>query len=167
MVHIYCGDGKGKTTAAVGLAVRMAGAGNKVLFAQFFKDGSSSEIGLLKTIANLSVHHCDTVKGRFVNLSEAQKQQAQQDYTAFLRQLLSMECDALILDEAISSCNHGVIPEEELTSYLRQWGEKREIILTGRNPSENLLKCAHYVTEMKKIRHPFDDGIPARYGIEY
>ena len=167
MVHIYCGDGKGKTTAAMGLALRMAGAGNRVAVGQFFKDGSSSEIALLKALPGVSVHHCATVKGRFANLNEAQKQQAQRDYTAFLRELLSMECDCLVLDEAVSSCNHGVIPEAELIAYLKRWGTAREIVLTGRSPSEALLACADYITEMTKRRHPFDAGIPARCGVEY
>ncbi len=167
MVHIYCGDGKGKTTAAMGLALRMAGAGNRVVVAQFFKDGSSSEISLLKGLPDVSVHHCNTVKGRFVNLSAKERQTARQDYTAFLRELLAMDCDCLVLDEAVSACNHGVIPEDEITVYLKQWSIAREIILTGRNPSAALLACADYVTEMVKHRHPFDSGIPARHGVEF
>lgn len=167
MVHIYCGDGKGKTTASVGLAVRMAGAGNQVVFAQFFKDGSSSEIKVLQSVPGIRVFHCNTVKGRFVNLTKAQQETVREDYTAFLRRLLRMDCDCLILDEAVSSCNHGVIPEEEITAYLKQWGTAREIVLTGRNPSESLCACADYITEMAKRRHPFDTGIPARPGVEY
>lgn len=167
MVHIYCGDGKGKTTAAMGLALRMAGAGSRVVVGQFFKDGSSSEITLLRNLPGVSVHHCDTVKGRYVNLSPEDRQTARQDYTAFLRELLTMDCDCLVLDEAVSACNHGVIPETEVAAYLRQWGVAREIVLTGRNPSAALLACADYVTEMVKRRHPFDEGIPARSGVEY
>lgn len=167
MVHIYCGDGKGKTTAAMGLALRMAGAGNRVVVGQFFKDGSSSEITPLESLPGLSVHHCDTVKGRFVNLSAEDRLTARRDYTAFLRVLLAMDCDCLVLDEAVSACNHGVIPESEVAAYLRHWGIAREIVLTGRNPSAALLDCADYITEMVKRRHPFDSGIPARFGVEY
>lgn len=167
MVHIYCGDGKGKTTAAMGLALRMAGAGNRVVVGQFFKDGSSSELALLKALPGVTVRHCDTVKGRFVNLSDEERQLARRDYTAFLRELLAVDCDCLVLDEAVSACNHGVIPEDEVTAYLKRWGIAREIILTGRNPSRTLFDCADYVTEMVKRRHPFDSGIPARRGVEY
>lgn len=169
MIHIYCGDGKGKTTAAVGLAVRMAGFGGRVLFGQFFKDGSSSEIVSLKALPNLTVRHCKTIPGRFIRLTPEQRQIVSSDYTQYLRDLLdnSVRYDMLILDEVISACNHGTVPERLLLSFLDSLPEGIEVVLTGRNPSEALLAQADYVTEMCKRRHPFDNGIPAREGIEF
>lgn len=169
MIHIYCGDGKGKTTAAVGLAVRMAGFGGRVLFGQFFKDGSSSEIVSLKALPNLTVRHCKTIPGRFIRLTPEQRQIVSSDYTQYLRDLLdnSVRYDMLILDEVISACNHGTVPESLLLSFLDSLPEGIEVVLTGRNPSEALLARADYVTEMCKRRHPFDNGIPAREGIEF
>ena len=76
LLHIYCGDGKGKTTAAVGLTVRAAGAGIPVVFAQFFKSGGSSEVKILRQIANVHTVHCQTVHGRFSKMTDAQRQQA-------------------------------------------------------------------------------------------
>lgn len=169
MIHIYCGDGKGKTTAAVGLAVRMAGFGGKVLLGQFFKDGSSSEMAALRQIPNITLRHCVTIPGRFVRLSPEQRQQVSRDYTAYLRELLDSagSFDLLVLDEVISACNHGTVPEEMLLAFLDSLPEDREVVLTGRNPSEALVNRADYVSEVRKVKHPFDRGITAREGIEY
>ncbi len=169
MIHIYCGDGKGKTTAAIGLAVRMAGFGGKMLFGQFFKDGSSSEISSLKLLPNVTTLHCHTIPGRYIRLNEQQRRQVAADYTAYLKNQLELakDCDLLVLDEVISACNHGTVPEDMLTAFLDRLPEGKEVILTGRNPSEALVQRADYVSEVKKIKHPFDRGITAREGIEY
>lgn len=169
LIHIYCGDGKGKTTAAVGLTLRSAGAGNRVVFTQFFKDGSSSEISLLRQIPGISVLHTKTVGGFWKCMTTEQQAQASRDYT----ELFHIACeraknmDLLVLDEVISACNHGTVPEEALLEFLQNKPENLEVVLTGRNPSEALLAQADYVTEMKKIKHPFDHGVLARKGIEY
>lgn len=169
MIHIYCGDGKGKTTAAVGLAVRMAGFGGKVLFGQLFKDGSSSEIAVLKSVPNITVRHCATIPGRFLRLTPEQRAIVAGDYTAYLQGLLAdaQGYDLLVLDEVISACNHGTVPTQMLLDFLDKVPEEREVVLTGRNPSEALLTRADYVTRMEKVKHPFDRGITAREGIEY
>lgn len=169
MVHIYCGDGKGKTTASMGLAIRMAGFGGQVVVGQFFKDGSSSEMHILRSVPGITVRHCVTVPGRYRNLTPEQRTQVQRDYTAYLQELFALAegKDLLVLDEAVSACNHGIIPEAEVVEFLKSHAFSMEIVLTGRNPSKNLLDCADYVTEMCKRAHPFDNGIPARAGIEY
>jgi len=169
MVHIYCGDGKGKTTAAMGLALRMAGAGRNVLIGQFFKDGSSGEIKVLKTIPGVEVLHCETVPGRYVHMTEPQKVQARKDYTAYLLTLLERgeTSDLLVLDEVISALNRGIVPMEPVTAFLRDFGQKLEVVLTGRNPAPELVELADYVTEMRKEKHPFDKGVRARKGVEF
>ena len=169
MIHIYCGDGKGKTTAAMGLAARMAGRGKTVLIGQFFKDGSSGEIQALKALPGIQTIHCHTVPGLFSRMTEDQRAQAKTDYTAYLLDLLKKgrDADLLVLDEAISALNRGIIPAEPLLSYLQAQGRTQEIVLTGRNPKEELLALADYVTEMVKRRHPFDRGIKARRGVEF
>ena len=168
-VHIYCGDGKGKTTAAVGLAIRAAGAGKRVLFTQFFKDGSSSEIRILNQIDDIQVMHKQTVRGFFSRMTPEQREIAARDYTQHFREICALcrDKDVLILDEIISACNHGTIQESELVSFLENRPENLEVVLTGRNPSSELMATADYVTEMGKIKHPFDQGIAARQGIEY
>ena len=169
LIHLYCGDGKGKTTAAVGLAVRAAGAGKHVVVTQVFEDGSSSELGVLRRIPNLRVMHCRTVPGFWRNMNEVQRAQASADYTRLFHEVLEAArgAELLILDEIIPACNHGAVPENLLTDFLDGKPEKLEVVLTGRNPSPALLERADYITEMRKCRHPFDQGIPARKGIEF
>ena len=169
MIHLYCGDGKGKTTAAMGLALRMAGAGKQVLVGQFFKNGSSSEIKALSAVPGVETLHCVTVPGLYSRRTEQQRQQARRDYTAYLTELLAKAegKDLLVLDEAVSACRHGSIPEETLLRYLDTYRETMEIVLTGREPSEALQARADYITEMCKRRHPFDRGIRARKGVEF
>ncbi len=169
LVHIYCGDGKGKTTAAAGLAVRAAGAGKKVLFVQFFKDGTSSECDVLGKLDNITITVCHKHYGLFKRMSEEEKRNAAEDYGALLEKAISAapSFDLLVLDEAVSACNHGTVSEERLAAFIETRPETLEVVLTGRSPSERLLSLADYVTEMIKIKHPFDEGVPARKGIEY
>ena len=163
------GDGKGKTTAAIGLAIRAAGAGRKVVFAQFFKDGSSSEIGILKTVENIRTVHCNTVRGFWRRMDDSQKAQAGKDYTAFLAEviLLAKDADLLVMDEIISACNHATVAESIVSDFLRNKPKDLEVVLTGRNPSKSLLELADYVSEIRKIKHPYDCGVAAREGIEF
>lgn len=167
-IHLYCGDGKGKSTAAAGLALRCAGSGNKVLFVQFFKDGSSGEIELLRR-AGITTMHSKTIPGMVFQLSHTQIRTVQRDYTALLQQAVDIAqgYDMLILDEIVSTCGYGIVPEEKLLNFLDHRPEHLEVILTGRNPSEEMKKRADYITEMKKHAHPFDKGQIARKGIEY
>lgn len=169
LIHLYCGDGKGKTSAAVGLAVRASGAGQQVVFTQFFKDGSSSEIESLKRLPGIRTIHANTVKGFYHAMSPEQREQAREDYTALFRQVTdaARDADLLILDEIVSACNRGVVPETLVTDFLRCKPQQLEVVLTGRDPSPALTELADYITEMRKLRHPFDRGIPARKGIEF
>lgn len=170
LIHLYCGDGKGKTTAAAGLALRAAGAGRRVLFVQFFKNGDSSELGPLRALDNVAVAVSDRRHGFFRHMDAAERETAAADYSALFSDALRIAregADLLVLDEAVSACNHGMISETELLRFLREKPEGLEVVLTGRAPSPALLSAADYVTEMKKIKHPYDRGIPARKGIEF
>ncbi len=172
MIEIYCGDGKGKTTAAVGLAVRAAGHNIRVLFIQFMKGGSSGEISVLKNIPNISVFYTPVFYGFVKNMSDDEKAEMLGHYTELLKKA---ECEikeagnekiVLILDEVIHACNFDLLDENELIKIMDNIGESTELVLTGRNPSEELVKRADYISEIKKIKHPFDRGITAREGIE-
>ena len=169
LIHLYCGDGKGKTTAAVGLAVRASGAGKQVVFTQFFKDGSSSEVESLKRLPGIRTMHAQTVRGFYRSMNEQQRQQARQDYTALFRQVTdaAKDADLLILDEIVSACNRGVVPEKLVTDFLRSKPQQLEVVLTGREPSPALTVLADYITEMRKLRHPYDRCVAARRGIEF
>ena len=102
-------------------------------------------------------------------MSEEEKENAAKDYGELLEKALSEapDADLLVLDEAISSCNHKMISEERLLDFFENKPKELEVVLTGRNPSERLLSMADYVTEMNKIKHPYDKGTPARKGIEF
>lgn len=170
LIHIYCGDGKGKTTASVGLAIRAAGAGKRVLFVQFFKRGNSSECTLLRTIPNLETKFCEKRYGFFKNMDEETRTCARYDYSALFEEAAVRAAngiDLLVFDEIISACNHGMIQESNLLNFLKTKPEQLEVVLTGRNPSDDLVTAADYVTEMRKIKHPYDEGIKARQGIEF
>ena len=168
MIHIYCGDGKGKTTAACGLALRARGAGMEVLFAQFFKSGRSSEIGMLEQ-CSVKVLLPAAHYGRFKNMDETQKELAALEYEALLSRIAddAPAFGLIVLDEAISAFNHGLVKSETLVSLLKNSGEEREIVLTGRSPAPELCALADYITEMRKIKHPYGKGVKARKGIEF
>ena len=170
LIHIYCGDGKGKTSAAVGLAVRAAGAGRQVLFAQLLKNGDSSELSVLRVLENVEILVCAVRYGFLWKMDEDERARAKRDYCALLEEALEKArrgVDLLVLDEAVSACGLGVIAEEKLLDFLRDKPAELEVVLTGRYPSASLIERADYVTEMKKLRHPYDRGVGARRGIEF
>ena len=169
MVHLYAGNGKGKTTAAVGLAVRMAGSGGKVLFGQFLKSGKSSEVKALRQISNIELFLPKQFFGFTFRMDAKTKIQAAEYYREYfceIKEKISSYYQMVILDEAIDVCNAEMIPEKEVINFLMEYGPGLEIVLTGRNPSEAVGNIADYYTEMKKIKHPYDRGIRARNGIE-
>lgn len=170
MIHIYCGDGKGKTTAAFGLALRAAGRGWDSVVAQFLKTGDSGE--RLSLAANPRVNLLPLpAQMKFTFAMDAAERAAA---GAVCRRLLG-EVDAALaagarlalLDECCGALSTGLLPLEELLALLDRWGGEREIVLTGRDPAPALVERAHYITEMKKIRHPFDAGGGAREGVEW
>ena len=154
MIHIYCGDGKGKTTAATGLAVRAAGSGMKVLFARFLKNENSAELCVLDQIPGIEVIHLPKSYGFYNTQSEEEKAETKQ-------------CDMLVMDEFMAADRYGLIPHEEAIQFLKEKPEGLEVVLTGRDPSEDLIRTADYVSEIRKVKHPFDCGVYARRGIEY
>ena len=169
LVHLYCGEGKGKTSAAVGLSVRAAGRGKRVLFAQFFKDGSSGEIASLRCLPTVTVRHCPMTDERFARMNETERAEARRTGGTFLTELLEEAAgyDLMVLDEAVSAFRRRIAEEAVLLAFLKSKPEELEVVLTGRNPSPELMAAADYITEMTKIKHPFDRRIPAREGIEF
>lgn len=175
LIHLYHGDGKGKTTAAIGLAMRVAGYGKRVLFAQFLKDDQSGEVAVLKEMPLvLYFSDCDMPKGFYHNMNEEQKQAlciSQRKLFENMRQSLFSispeEVGLLVLDELTYVYSWGILDKEDVLSFLKNKPETLEIVITGRNPGRELLDLADYVTEMKMKKHPFSKGIPARKGIEY
>ncbi len=170
LIHIYEGDGKGKTTAAIGLSIRCAGSGGKVIFAQFVKDNKSSELKLLETIDNISVVLSDAHFGFYWTMSEDTKEKAKEVYSGLLEKAIeiakSQDCQMLVLDEIISTYNNNLVDQTNFIEFLKNKPEQLEVVMTGRNPAKELVELADYVSEIKKVKHPYDKGIHARKGIE-
>ncbi|SFU42355.1 cob(I)yrinic acid a,c-diamide adenosyltransferase [Clostridium sp. DSM 8431] len=170
LIHIYTGDGKGKTTSSVGLAVRALGAGLNVVFCQFLKSGTSSELNILKDLDNLILVQGEGVKGFVKYMSEEEVKHVTKMHDEMLLKCISLckegKCDMLILDEIMAAVNLNVVSYDVLLDFLRNKPENVEIVMTGRNPKEELIDLADYVSEIRKIKHPFDEGINARYGVE-
>lgn len=167
-VHIYCGDGKGKTTCSAGLALRAAGSGFKVIFVQFLKSGHSGEIEMLKKIGVTVIRSAAPVKFTFqMNEQELAKTLViNNNLLEQAKAALTNEKTLLVLDEAVGALDKGLLDEERVIKLLEKRGDT-EIVLTGRNPSERLVSMADYVSEIKKIKHPYDLGTDARKGIEF
>lgn len=169
MVHLYHGGGKGKTTAAIGLALRAAGRGYPVLVVQFLKRGDSGEIKALERLGIPTLAY-PQLSGFSFRMSEEEKAKCLAAHTENLWRAGTFCSQSpqglLVLDEAVGACQKGLLDEKLLLDFLHARPAGWEVVLTGRNPSANLLKVADYVTEMKKQKHPFDRGVMARDGIE-
>ena len=170
-IHIYCGDGKGKTTASVGLAVRAAGREKRVFISRFLKTEDSGEVAVLRAITGITVLPCERTFGFTFQMTPEQKREAAEYYNNQLEQtwqlVVSGRYDILILDEIMAVCSTGLVDETRLLSLLDHKPEHLEVIMTGRNPSEECKARADYISEVKKEKHPFDLGVPASEGIEY
>ena len=167
LIHIYCGDGKGKTTAAVGLCVRACGRGRKCLWTSFLKDYDSGEF---MGTTPFTIYPGEPVRQFVFTMTEEQKQATANEHTQRLKAVFSKAeqeiFDLLVLDESIASCNLNLIPTDLLVRLLQKKPSHLEVILTGRDPKPELIELAHYVSEIRPIKHPYDSGIPSREGIE-
>lgn len=167
-VHVYTGNGKGKTTAAIGLALRALGAGKRVYVAQFIKRRPSGEIEALRAhfpeaeIENFGL-------GRFVRGAPSDKDiQAAQRGMHRLREILtSGEHHVVIADELNGAVRAGLIPVDQVLDLIAVRPDHVELVITGRNAHARLKQQADLVTEMRKLKHYFDKGVGAREGIEY
>ena len=171
MIHIYCGDGKGKTTAATGLAVRAAGCGMKVLFARFLKNENSGELRILDSVPEIEVLHLERSYGFFNTLTDEEKEEVRQMYgqlwDLIKEKISGGQFQMLVIDEFMAAYRYGLIGREEALDLLTGKPEALELVLTGRDPGPELTALADYVSEIRKVKHPFDQGILARRGIEY
>ena len=165
MLHLYWGNGKGKTTAAMGLALRALGHGQRVVIVQFLKDGTSGEIAPLRA-AGAAVYACPNAKFTWL-MDEADKAAAREASTRALGQALAEPFDLLVLDEACAALKSGILNEALLRRAVAFAKNGREVVLTGRDPAPWLQEAADYSTEMRAHKHPYADGVAAREGVEY
>lgn len=168
LIHIYCGNGKGKTSAAMGLAIRAAGSGKKVLLFQFLKSNTSGEIGILSDITGVMViKGPDKIKFTVHMTPEEKKKLTVYNIETFEAiKKLAPQYDVLILDEIVYAIDGGFFPENLLLNFLQNKPFALEVVMTGQNPGQKLVECSDYVSEIKKIKHPYDAGVKARKGIE-
>lgn len=173
LVHLYTGNGKGKTTAALGLALRALGHERKVAVVQFFKRTSSKTGELLfveKFDGPISIEQFGA--SRYATREEKQMvvesgQTVERGWQVASRLSTDADLDLVVLDEVTHAVKSGQVPLEQLIGVIEGKAPHLELVLTGRHAPQELLDVCDYVTEMKEIKHPFRDGIRAREGTEY
>ncbi len=171
LIHAYIGEGKGKTTAAMGAAVRAAGQGRRVVIVQFLKGSETGEAIALKGIAGITLLRNARDYGFFPTQQKDIRQQVKTENDVHLREAIRLAeaglCDFLVLDEAAAAYQLEAVDQALLDAFIRNKPEALELVLTGQAPPAHFLEAADYITEMKKVKHPFDNGIKARRGVEY
>lgn len=171
MKHIYYGDGKGKTTAAIGLAVRAAGSKMKVLFVQFLKTEFSGERHILSHTENVTLTFCPLELKFTFDMDDKEKAQAAKIFKGIfdnaVTTALTEKYDMVVLDEVFEAINAHMLSESEVYEFITNAPSSMEIVMTGHTPPQKFMDCADYITEFKKIKHPYDRGITGRIGIEF
>lgn len=169
-VHVYTGDGKGKTTAALGLALRAAGCGFRVVMVQFLKSAQSGELAAIAHVPGFSVvHPHGEMRHFFWEMTNAEKavlkQEVQTGFACAERLMCEQACDILILDEIFGCLQNGLLGEHAVLRLIQN--RTAELVLTGRNAPQAVIDAADYVSEIHAVRHPMESGLAARQGIEF
>ncbi len=164
MIHLLVGDGKGKTTSSIGMSIRAAGHGKKVLFVQFLKDDRSGEVNILRMVPEITVLHAEDDYGFLFQMTQEQKVKMAEEYDMLLNRILKSNAFMIVLDEVIHALNAGLVKKEKLLQIMQK---NSEIVLTGRDAPEWVKDMADYYSDIWKIKHPFDKGKEARVGIEF
>ena len=166
MIHVYTGNGKGKTTAALGLAVRASGAGLRVYFAQFIKGKCYSELIALKKFKNIKVEQFG--RGCFIKKKPLSKdvELAERGLSRIETAIVGRKYDVIILDEVNVALKLGILKAERVLNLIKTAPKSLEIVLTGRGALKEVIREADLVSEIKEIKHYYNNGIKARIGIE-
>lgn len=167
MIHLYYGQGVGKTSRAVGLAIRAAGEGLRVDFVQFLKSGTSAEVRIFNRIDN--IHYWCPGKHPFIMSRGAQpvhREHARKSYR-FALDAIENGSQVLICDEILDTLLFNLLKPEQLMELAERCRSRVELVMTGRNAPPALIDAADYVTELVQIKHPYYKGARARKGIEY
>ena len=170
LIHIYTGEGKGKTTAAVGMSVRARSRGLRTLFVQFFKEpDSGSEMSLLSTLGIETVVF-DEVKSPLFHPEmerSSLKEKARKALSHLEMLFRENRFDFIVLDEFICLVAEGILREKEAIEFVTKKPDKAELVLTGKGAPEAFVVLADYVTFMKCVKHPYEKATKARRGIEF
>ncbi len=168
MIHIYTGDGRGKTSAALGLALRALGRGRKVALVRFLKNRPSGEVDALARFENCRVKSfgkAEFILGRSPDRED--RREAEAGMAEAEKILGEKSADLIILDEINPVLDLQLLPRERVEKLISRCPEEIDLVLTGRNCPENILSRGDYASEIRKIRHPWREGEPPRAGIEY
>jgi len=171
LIHIYTGNGKGKTTAAIGLGIRAYGRGMKVLMVQFMKGMETGEMFTMEKLGpGFTLYRGHEVSKFTWNMNseelDAMKQNLEKDLEYAISEASTGNWDMLILDEVVGAVSSGYLSLDKLAGFIRNKPDALEIVMTGRNAPQELVETAHYVSEIKAVKHPYEQGISARIGIE-
>lgn len=167
LVHVYMGDGKGKTTSALGLVLRMTGAGGKSAVVQFMKGWPYSEIETLALLPGVTV--VQTGRPDYLRpetLTTADFDEATRGMDAAREFLRSGWYDLVVLDEINVALSFGLIAPKDVAAILEGKAVGTEVVLTGRNPPDEILRLADLITDMREVRHPYGKGLLARKGVD-
>jgi len=167
-VHVYTGNGKGKTTSAIGLGIRAVGAGLKVHMLQFMKGRKYSELGTLDNLKNFT--YSQHGRDEFVNKKNPEKidiDMAKKGFEHAKKLIQSNKYDMIILDEINVAVDYNLVDVNDVLKLIKEKPEKLELILTGRYAHPDIVKHADYVTEMLEIKHPYQKGLEARKGVDF
>ena len=196
MIHLYSGDGKGKTSIAVGMAIRMAGAGGHVIFAQFMKGNESSELNILRQLPQVKVLKVEKEFGFYNEMSDEDKAEITGLHNEIMREIVEcveqiksngqsnaehievQKCEdntgkdacpqiLIVLDEITYPCRWNLIDEKLVRKFLKELPDCAELVMTGRDPLDYMIEASDYWSDVEMKRHPFEKGISARIGIEY
>lgn len=172
LIHVYTGDGKGKTTAAIGQAIRAAGYGKKVYMFQLLKGRFSGEVESLKNIKEIKFVRVNSESTKFYyQMNEKEKKElrkkTQSIWASFIEEVIKSEYEIIIIDELMGAISNKLIDLGQVIELINKKSAAQELIMTGRNSPCELTELADYVTEMRMIKHPYQNGIPPRKGIEF
>ena len=165
-VQVYTGDGKGKTTAALGLALRAAGAGLNVYIAQFVKGMKYSELNMISKLQNISLKQYGRDCFIYQEPDDEDIKVARDGLKEAKEKMLSGEYQMIVLDEANIATYYNLFSVDDLLDFVREKPAEVELVITGRRADPRIIEAADLVTEMKEIKHYYQDGVEAREGIE-
>lgn len=166
LIHLYCGEGKGKTTAAMGLALRALGAGRRVVIVQFLKGRRTGEIPLLESLGAQVFRGKAGTKFSF-QMDGKERAETRSLQAEHLRAALELDAELLVLDEACGAWETDLVDRDLLRKAVLEKPAGQELVLTGREPAGWMREAADYITEMRCCRHPYQRGVPAREGVEF
>ena len=171
LIHVYTGDGKGKTTSAIGLATRALGHGQRVCYCSFHKEPEKYGYNEMQSLKKLGANVLNFAKGHpHLNKSLDEnviREQTHQAVRCVKETLFREDYNLMILDEINISVRDDYLEEELLIDLIKSKPESLELVLTGRGATEAVIDLADYVSEIRKIKHPYDRKIRSREGIEY